>query len=164
MEWRNQWAKISLCIQPEKWRAWIEPCGVPFISLCCTHFLGNTSNGGMVYPVGLKQAATVTKVPRSADITEDIWRLPSNPNIFVFVLYNSDAGVTATVKSCRIMFNGVNCLFIDLKNWATVSEVKPLALESERASGFLTEICGWRLRKFSNHFLPAFSLTCKIGF
>ena len=33
----------------------------------------------------------------------------------VFVLYNSDAGFVAIVKSCRIMFNGVHCRFVDLK-------------------------------------------------
>ena len=33
----------------------------------------------------------------------------------MFELYNSDAGIVAIVKSCRIMLNGVNSGFIDLK-------------------------------------------------
>jgi len=32
----------------------------------------------------------------------------------VFVLYNSDAGFVAVVKSCRIMLKGVHCRLIDL--------------------------------------------------
>ena len=80
----------------------------------------------------------------------------------VFVLYNSDAGFVAIVKSCRIMLNGVHCRFVDLKSWATHSVVKPLALE--RTSGVLTEISWWSRRKFFNHFLPAFTLSCKTGF
>jgi len=34
----------------------------------------------------------------------------------VFVLYNSDAGFVAIVKSCRIMLSGVHCRFVDFKN------------------------------------------------
>jgi len=33
----------------------------------------------------------------------------------VFVMYNSDAGFVAIVKSCRIMLNGVHSGFEDLK-------------------------------------------------
>ena len=83
MKWRNRWVKISLCIHPEKRRAWTNPGGVPFISSCFIYFLGNTSNGGMKCPVGLKQVTIVTRDPPSADWIEDIWRLPFNPNIFV---------------------------------------------------------------------------------
>ena len=34
----------------------------------------------------------------------------------VFVLYNSDAVFVAMVNSCVIVFNGVYCTFVDLKN------------------------------------------------
>jgi len=54
--------KISLCIHPEGWHAWIDPGGVPFITSCFMFFLGNTSNGGMKFAV-----TTVTRDPRSAD-------------------------------------------------------------------------------------------------
>jgi hypothetical protein len=37
-----------------------------------TFFFGNTSNGGMKCPFGLRQVTTVTRDPRSADLTEDI--------------------------------------------------------------------------------------------
>jgi len=47
------------------------------------YFLGNTSNGGMECPVGLVQLTTVTRDPRSADWTQDIWCIPFNPNIFM---------------------------------------------------------------------------------
>jgi hypothetical protein len=33
----------------------------------------------------------------------------------VFVLYNTDVGFVAVVKSCRIVLNGVRCGFVDLK-------------------------------------------------
>jgi len=58
--------EISLCIHPERWHAWIEPGGVPFISSGFMHFLGNTGNGGIKCPVGLIQLI-VTRDPRSAD-------------------------------------------------------------------------------------------------
>ena len=51
-------------------------------------------------------------------------------------------GFVAVVRSYGIILNGVYCDFVDLKNGATDSGVKPLALESERPSWFLTEICG----------------------
>ena len=63
-------------------------------------------------------------------------------------------------RSCKVLqdYVGVHCGFVDLKKKLTTdSGVKPLALESEKPSGVLTEICGWRRRKFFNHFLPAFS-------
>jgi len=34
---------------------------------------------------------------------------------YVFVLYNSDAGFVAVVRSCTIMLNGVHSVFLDLK-------------------------------------------------
>ena len=83
MKWRNQWEKISLHINPDGRHGWIDPGGLPFISSCFIYFLGNTSNRGMKCPVGLIELTTVTRNPRSADWTEDIWRLPFNPNIFV---------------------------------------------------------------------------------
>ena len=83
MKWRNRWVKISLFIHPEWWHAWIDPGGVPFICSCFMYFLGNTSNGEMKCPVGVKQVTTVTCDARSAVSTEDIWRLSLNPNIFV---------------------------------------------------------------------------------
>jgi len=59
--------KISLCIHPEEWHAWIDRGGVPFVSSCFIFFLGNTSNGGMKCLVGLIQVTTVKNDPRSAD-------------------------------------------------------------------------------------------------
>jgi len=70
-------------IHPGKWHAWFDSGGVPFISSCFVYFVGNTSNGGIKCPAGLKQVAAVTRDPWYADWTEDIWRLPFNPNIFV---------------------------------------------------------------------------------
>jgi len=97
----------------------LDPGGVRFINSCLTHFLGNTSNGGMKCPVGLIQLTTVTRDPRSADWTEDIWRLLS-------VIYSCGCAVqyychfVAILNSCRIMLNVVNSGFIDLKKyWAT---------------------------------------------
>ena len=83
MKWRNHWDKISLCIHSEGWKTWIDPGGVPFVSSGFIYFLGNTSNEGMKFPFGIIQVTTVTRDPRSANWTEDIWSLPFNPNIFV---------------------------------------------------------------------------------
>ena len=83
MKWRNHWVKISLSIQPEGWHAWIDQGGVPLISSGFIYFLGNTSNGGMKRPAGLRQVTTVTRDPWSGDWTEDIWRLPFSSNIFM---------------------------------------------------------------------------------
>jgi len=58
--------KISLCIHPEGWHAWIDPGSVPFISCGYIYFLGNTSNGGLKCPVELIQLTTVTRDHRSA--------------------------------------------------------------------------------------------------
>jgi len=141
----------------EGWHASIDPGDVSFITSCSIHLLGNTSNGGMKGPVGLVQLMTVTSDPRSADWTEDTWRSPFNPNIFVSVLYNSDGGLVAIVKSCRIMLNGAHSGFVDLQilsYW--FSSEAPRSWEW-RPSVALTEICGWRCRKFLNHFLPVFS-------
>jgi len=55
--------KISLSIHPEGWHAWIDPGGAPFISSCFIFFLGNKSDRGMKYPVGLTQLTTVTRDP-----------------------------------------------------------------------------------------------------
>ena len=81
VKWTNYWMNISLCIHPEGWHAWIDPGGVPFISSRFIHFLGNTINGGTNCPVGLIELTTVTREPLSAEWTEDIWRLPFNPNV-----------------------------------------------------------------------------------
>ena len=43
-------------------------------------------------------------------------------NFRVFVLYNSDAGFVAIIKSCRIMFNGVHCRFVDKKTELPIQE------------------------------------------
>jgi hypothetical protein len=83
MKWRNHWVKISLCIRPERWHAWIDPGGVPFIGSGFIYFLGNSSNGEMKSPFGLIQLTTVTRDLRSAVWKIYIWRVPSNPNIFV---------------------------------------------------------------------------------
>jgi len=83
MKWRNHWEKVSLCIHPEGWHAWLDPGGEPLISSSLTFFHGNTSNGGMKSPTGLIQGTTVTRDPRSADWREVIWRLPFSANIFV---------------------------------------------------------------------------------
>ena len=80
---RKPWVKLSLCIHPDRWHAWLDPGGVPFITSCFVYFLGNTSNGGIKRPVGLIQVMTVTRDPRSTDWKEDIWRLPFSHNIFV---------------------------------------------------------------------------------
>ena len=77
MKWRNHWVKVSLYIHPEGWHAWIHPGGVPCINSGFIYFLGNTSNGGMKCPMGIIELTTVTRDPRSADWTEDIWRLLS---------------------------------------------------------------------------------------
>jgi len=64
-------------------------------------------------------------------------------------------------RSCKVLQDYVEWCSLRVhrfkKNGTTDSGVNPLALESERTSGVLTEICGWRRRKFFNHFLPAFS-------
>jgi len=54
-------------------------------------------------------------------------------------MYN--ACIVAIVTSCRIMLNGVQSWFIDLKKYA----------------GVVTEISWWRLSKIFSHFLPVFS-------
>ena len=87
MKLRNYWVKISLCMHPEGWHAWIDPGGVPFISSFFSCLLGNTNKGGMKCPLGLIQVTTVTRDPRYADWTEDNWRLPFNPNTFVCLCY-----------------------------------------------------------------------------
>ena len=165
MKWRNCWEKFLLCIHPKWWHVWIDPGGVPVISSCFMFFLGNTSNEGMKCPVLLIQLTTVTRNPRSANWREGSWHLSFNPNIFmcvcvcvcVCVLYKSDADFVTIVHSCRIIFNGVHYRFVDFKKLSYWFKNETLALESERPSGFLTEICECRCRKFFNHFLPAFS-------
>jgi hypothetical protein len=66
-EMKKPLEKISLCICPEGWQAWIDPGGVPFISCCSIFFLGNTSNRGMKCPFGLIQVTNVTSDPCSVD-------------------------------------------------------------------------------------------------
>jgi hypothetical protein len=44
-EMKKPLEKISLCIHPEGWQAWIDPGGVPVVSSCFMFFLGNKSNG-----------------------------------------------------------------------------------------------------------------------
>jgi len=64
-------------------------------------------------------------------------------------------------RSCKVLQDYVEWCPLRVrrfkKNWTIDTGVKPLALESEKPSGVLTEICGWRPRTFFNHFLPAFS-------
>ena len=55
--------RISLCIHPEGWHAWIDPGGVSFISSGFIFFLGNTSNGGMKCAVGLIQLTLSQDIP-----------------------------------------------------------------------------------------------------
>jgi len=85
MKWRSQWVNISLCIRPRGMARvdWSRRCAIH--QLCFTHFLGNTSNGGMECPFGLIQLTNVTRDPRSTDLTADIWRLSFKPNIFVYL-------------------------------------------------------------------------------
>ena len=84
MKWRYHWEKISFCIHPEGGNKWIDPGSVPFISSCFISFFGNTSNGGMKFPLGLIQVMTVARDLHSVDWREDMWCLPFSPNIFMF--------------------------------------------------------------------------------
>jgi len=57
----------------------------------------------------------VSRTAPSALYTRPTQRPSRPPPIQKLVLYNSDAGFVAIVKSCRIMLNGVHCRFVDLK-------------------------------------------------
>jgi len=83
--------------------------------------------------------------------------LTFNPNIFVFVLYSSDAGFVATVKSCMIMLNFVHRGFVDLKLLSHWVGSETSRSWEWRTSGVVTEISWWRRREFFNYFLPVFS-------
>jgi len=156
--------KISLCIHPERWYAWIDPGGVPFINSGFTYFLGNTSNGGMKCPVGLIQLTTVTRDPWSADWTEDIWRLPFNPKIFVCLCCTVVMPVSSHLQSLAGLLNDVHSGFVDLKilSYWFRSET-PFSYEW-RPSGVVTDISWWRRRKFFIRFLPVFSFLVQNGF
>ena len=156
MKWRNHWVKISLCIHTEKWQAWISPGGVPFISSCFIYFLGNTSNGRIKCPVGVKQVTTVTRNPRSAYWTEDIWRLLSIL-IFSFVCAEQQWCLFCrNLKSCRIILNGVHSGFTGLKILSYWFKIEIPRSWEWRTSVFVTEISLWRSRKIFNHTLPVF--------
>ena len=65
-ELKKPLGKMSLCIHPEGWHAWLDSGGESLIS-SLTFLHGNTSNGGMKRPIGLIQVTTVTRDPHSAD-------------------------------------------------------------------------------------------------
>jgi hypothetical protein len=61
------------------------------------------------------------------------------------MLCNSDANFVLCCEVLQDCVEGCPYWVRKLKNWATVSRVKHLALESERDSGVRTEISWWRL-------------------
>jgi len=69
-------------------------------------------------------------------------------------------------RSCKVLQDYVEWCPLRVrrftKNWTTDSGVNSLALESERLSGVLTEICGWR--NFSTTSFQPFHFSCKISF